>query len=296
MEAMTLIDVRDWHRFVQQSEAANGRERSAHAHQQLADAIDAHLAKTKQIAASEREAFEKWLDEQGFTTKPERRAGGKYVNGQIQGNWLAWQAARAHLAQPAQAVDYTGRSAKDYAIEHAGYMARGATGLIDAINDLELARQQFDEGDGSEDATNAAEQSLGDAMSALRNIIYEFEKRRDRALSGEKAGRVGEWRDAFEDCYMRANEVGILHRDDDGEYTSAFTKVAWATWNERACLSPIDWWHASRDDDARTWTVHSPSGDSCEVHERAAGPQAEILRQLAQSLPASPTPDKEGEG
>jgi len=53
---------------------------------------------------SEREAFEKWVASQGFTSKPERRSSGKYVNGQIQGNWLAWQ-ARAHLAQPAQAVD-----------------------------------------------------------------------------------------------------------------------------------------------------------------------------------------------
>jgi len=53
---------------------------------------------------SEREAFEAWLAEQGFTSKPEQRTSGKYVNGQIQGNWLAWQ-ARARLTQPAQAVD-----------------------------------------------------------------------------------------------------------------------------------------------------------------------------------------------
>src|SRR5690349_13823163 len=41
-------------------------------------------------------------------------------------------------------------------------------------------------------------------------------------------------RSEFEACYLRANEVGILHRDDDGEYTSMFTKVAWALWQERA--------------------------------------------------------------
>lgn len=97
--------------------------------------------------------------------------------------WLA--AIDAQLAQ--QAVDGTGRSAKDYAIEHASYLARAATHLITAINDHALAQQQFEEGDGSEDATDASDQILGDALSALRDSIYEFKKRRDRALGNAQA-------------------------------------------------------------------------------------------------------------
>lgn len=45
-----------------------------------------------------RARFEAWLLRLGYTSRPERRPSGKYVNGQIQGNWLAWQAAHADLS------------------------------------------------------------------------------------------------------------------------------------------------------------------------------------------------------
>ena len=45
--------------------------------------------------AGEREAFERWLrDKRGFhVDAPTFRTNGKYVNGQVQNMWLAWQAA-----------------------------------------------------------------------------------------------------------------------------------------------------------------------------------------------------------
>jgi hypothetical protein len=192
--------------------------------------------------------------------------------------WKAWEVIRAHLTQPAQAVDVGAGSA------HRGECpVKMARAKCEAI-----VKHQFQD-----------EHRHGRLTLDVETFLREFNVARDsgatRALGNAQAEgfSVPEgWREAFEDCYMRANEVGILHRDDDGEYTSAFTKVAWALWNERACLSPIAWWHASRDDEAQTWTVHSPSGDSCEVHERAAGPHAEILRQIAQSLPTPPQPEE----
>lgn len=43
-DQMTLVDVRDWHRYMQQFQAAEKQERAEHAHKELADAIDAHMA------------------------------------------------------------------------------------------------------------------------------------------------------------------------------------------------------------------------------------------------------------
>lgn len=45
-EAMTLEDVRDWHRGCQQAANADARTRAAECHKELADAIDAHLSRT----------------------------------------------------------------------------------------------------------------------------------------------------------------------------------------------------------------------------------------------------------
>lgn len=57
------------------------------------------------------------------------------------------------------------RTAKDYAIEHAEYMAKAAEAVLDA---------GFDGG---------TDEAL-DARQALRNRIYEFRKRAERASSG----------------------------------------------------------------------------------------------------------------
>lgn len=76
---------------------------------------------------------------------------------------------------------------KDYAIEHAGYMATAATDLLDAINAEALEREFFDEDD---EEVEQARQSVSEAMTTLRTRIYEFEKRRDRALASSATSGV----------------------------------------------------------------------------------------------------------
>lgn len=80
------------------------------------------------------------------------------------------------------------RSAQDYAIEHAEYMAVDAERLIDAVNDLAKARQEFEDGTANASDVVAAEDSVSEAQTALRDGIYEFRKRRDRAACEASAG------------------------------------------------------------------------------------------------------------
>ena len=86
------------------------------------------------------------------------------------------------------------RSPTDYALEFAEYLAKGAEQFIDAVNLLAQCEQQRDELDGDEpegivDATDHAVDSARDGvsefMSGLRNYIYEFRKRRDRAAAAQ---------------------------------------------------------------------------------------------------------------
>lgn len=59
--------------------------------------------------------------------------------------------------------------------------------------------------------------------------------------------------------------------------------------NAQAHEAP-DGWRATRDNHTRVWTVHTPSGDSIGIFDRAAGPAADVLRQLARHLAAAPHP------
>lgn len=84
-------------------------------------------------------------------------------------------------AQPEK--DATGRTPQDYAIEQAGYMAKAGEQLLEAINeqaDLLIRREESD--DIEANTIEAAGEAVSDAMSSLRLQIYEFRKRRDRAL------------------------------------------------------------------------------------------------------------------
>lgn len=77
------------------------------------------------------------------------------------------------------------RTPKDYAIEHAGYMAEAARHLITAINIEAVLSERHDEAGSAHTAEKlaAAKERTGEAMGTLRNRIYEFEKRRDRAAA-----------------------------------------------------------------------------------------------------------------
>lgn len=80
------------------------------------------------------------------------------------------------------------RTPKDYAIEHAEYMAVEAEQLIDALNDLgeiEALREESDNDDGDIEGARGA---VNERMLSLLSGIYEFRKRRDRAIRGETGG------------------------------------------------------------------------------------------------------------
>lgn len=93
--------------------------------------------------------------------------------------------AAVKAAQAAQ-VD---RTAKDYAIEHASYLADAAEHLLTAIQDANIAADQLDEDDGTNETNTGilvrgndhAQTVLSEAQSGLRAAVYEFRKRRDRA-------------------------------------------------------------------------------------------------------------------
>lgn len=74
------------------------------------------------------------------------------------------------------------RTPQDYAIEHAEYMAQDAERLLDTINHLNAQRDE--DGDAFDsDALARAEEAVTEAFGSVRNGIYEFRKRRDRAAA-----------------------------------------------------------------------------------------------------------------
>jgi hypothetical protein len=79
------------------------------------------------------------------------------------------------------------RTDKDYAIEHATYMADAAKNYLAAINAEFVARMDAEEigTPAMHDLLNECEQYTCEAYKTLESRIYEFEKRRDRALQGE---------------------------------------------------------------------------------------------------------------
>ncbi|SDJ40523.1 Lar family restriction alleviation protein [Pseudomonas abietaniphila] len=78
------------------------------------------------------------------------------------------------------------RTPQDYAIEHAEYLAAAADGVQEAYKAYSLAQMNVDEGgDEGEDelaeVVDSARQDLHEALHNLRNMTYEFRKRRDCA-------------------------------------------------------------------------------------------------------------------
>ena len=93
-----------------------------------------------------RAQFEAWLGSRGFTSAPERRANGTYVNGQIQGNWRAYQAALqspavAGLVEKTRALVQAGKRLRNTVVE-----TRGVAGMDNhdvAMRDAEAALAPF---------------------------------------------------------------------------------------------------------------------------------------------------------
>lgn len=93
------------------------------------------------------------------------------------------------IMPPADAPDETGRTLKDYALEHAEYMATAATALINDMNQL-ATLQECDVLEGvtpedREDIINGAQGDVSEAVSRLQSYIHEFRKRHARYLAGK---------------------------------------------------------------------------------------------------------------
>lgn len=112
----------------------------------------------------------------------------------VEGEWLApfksdgekVLAFWCRIEQPERAaVEVQERSPKDYAIEHAEYMAASADQVIAEYQAYGLALMAVDEGgdDGESelfDTIDSAREDLQEALVTLRSRVYEFRKRRDR--------------------------------------------------------------------------------------------------------------------
>ena len=77
------------------------------------------------------------------------------------------------------------RSPKDYAIEHAEYMAKSADHVLSEFQAYGLALMAVDEGgdDGEGElfeAIDSARQDLQEALVDLRSMVFEFRKRANR--------------------------------------------------------------------------------------------------------------------
>lgn len=85
------------------------------------------------------------------------------------------------------------RTPEQYAIEHAGYLATASADLCDKINALENLRLAAEESDAEIDTAEEerAIEALSDARRAVRNAVYEFEKRRDRCQPHTEDGENG---------------------------------------------------------------------------------------------------------
>ena len=96
-------------------------------------------------------------------------------------------------ADDAEAVTQKARTAHDYAVEHAEYMAKSAERLIAAIDDMRQA--EADALDTSEivataeqviaadEKVYAAHEAVTEGICTLQDRIYQFRKRADRAAA-----------------------------------------------------------------------------------------------------------------
>lgn len=98
-------------------------------------------------------------------------------------------ALRSLLDAPAEDVRAVveDRTPQDYAIEHAGFLATAADQVLADYQAYSLAQMLSDEGgdDGEAELTDAIDEARDDLHEGLRNLremAYEFRKRRDRAI------------------------------------------------------------------------------------------------------------------
>lgn len=108
--------------------------------------------------------------------------------------WSRIDVLEAQVPGAADLADCTGRSPKDYAIEHAEYMAKCADRLVGVFEEygLALIAVEHEEGDASDalEALDQARDSLQERLVDLRGYVYEFRKRAARAIAAAQQGHV----------------------------------------------------------------------------------------------------------
>lgn len=101
--------------------------------------------------------------------------------------WSRIDVLEAQVPGAADLADCTGRSPKDYAIEHAEYLAKSVERLSAAYDEYGLALMAADHDDGDADelleAVQQARESLQESLVNVRGYVYEFRKRSSRALA-----------------------------------------------------------------------------------------------------------------
>lgn len=107
--------------------------------------------------------------------------------------WNRIDQLEAQVPGAAELPDCTGRSPKDYAIEHAEYMAKCAERLSADFNAYGVAIAEAELGDdndqGLQDAVDEAREDLQETLVDLRGYVYEFRKRSARAIAAAQQGK-----------------------------------------------------------------------------------------------------------
>jgi hypothetical protein len=93
----------------------------------------------------------------------------------------AYKSALRYSPNP-MGVEHPDRSSKDYAIEHAEYMAKSADDVLAKFQAYGLALLAVDEGDDDGEGElfeniDSARGDLQEALVDLRGMVYEFRKR-----------------------------------------------------------------------------------------------------------------------
>lgn len=112
------------------------------------------------------------------------------------------------------------RTAKDFAIEFGEYLARGAEQLLQALAIHDVLMMHIEEGEEFDQSElDEAREAVSEHRRALCSDIYEFRKRRDRALAPARTthtpapqprqwpatwAAIREWRDAPTRAYAQA--------------------------------------------------------------------------------------------
>lgn len=107
--------------------------------------------------------------------------------------WSRIDQLEAQVPGAADLADCTGRSPKDYAIEHAEYMAKCVDRLSGCFDEYGMAialAELGDDGDeGLQEAVDDTRGSLQEALVDLRGYVYEFRKRSARAIAAAQQGK-----------------------------------------------------------------------------------------------------------